>query len=230
MSDIVYPAGSGPFDALRRVDEQGEHWMAREIAEPLGYTWRGFTDAIERGRIALRVNGQNPDLHIEFRKTPSGTQGGRPGSDYRMTREGVYATIQGADPRKPEIAAAWAYFRVKTREAEALEQLTPAEILLRQAQQLVDQERRIRAVSSGLADVTARVDAIEGHTGWWIALAFAKRRGLPTDHPYLLRLGKRAAAIARAAGAEPVKTDSVVYGTVNSLPEWAWEQATGEIA
>ncbi|MEH1013063.1 BRO family protein [Micromonospora sp. CPCC 206060] len=112
----------------------------------------------------------------------------------------------------------------------ALEQLTPAEMLLRQAQQLVDQERRIRAVSSGLADVTARVDAIENRTGWWIALAFAKRQGLPTDHSYLLRLGKRAASIARAAGVEPVKTDSVVYGTVNSLPEWAWEQAAGEIA
>ncbi|XTZ16402.1 BRO-N domain-containing protein [Micromonospora echinospora] len=120
--------------------------------------------------------------------------------------------------------------QIRKTGAYAVEQLTPAEMLLRQAQQLVDQERRIRAVSSGLADVTARVDAIEGRTGWWIALAFAKRQGLPTDHSYLLRLGKRAAAIARAAGVEPVKTDSVVYGTVNSLPEWAWEQAAGEIA
>lgn len=229
--EVVHRAGSSPFDALRRFDEHGEHWMAREITEPLGYTWRRFTDAIERGRTALRVNGQDPDLHIRQRSEPSNGFGrAETRTDFRMTREGVYATIQGGDPRKPEIAAAWAYFRVRTREAEALEQLTPAEILLRQAQQLVDQERRIRAVSTGLADVTARVDAIEGRTGWWIALAFTKRRGLPTDHSYLLRLGKRAAAVARASGVEPVKTDSVVYGTVNSLPEWAWEQAAGEIA
>jgi len=123
MSDNLPEPTSGrsPFDALKRTDERGEHWSAREVAEPLGYTWRGFSDAIERGRIALGVNGQDPDIHIQRWKAPSNGVGrAETRTDYRMTREGVYATIQGADPRKPEIAAAWSYFRTKTREAEAL--------------------------------------------------------------------------------------------------------------
>lgn len=121
MSELEIRQGASPFDALKRTDEHGEYWSAREVAGPLGYTWRRFADAIERGRIALQANGQNPDEHIRSWTAPSKINGrgnGGPGLDYHMTREGVYATIQGGDPRKPEIAAAWAYFRAKTREAE----------------------------------------------------------------------------------------------------------------
>lgn len=119
MSELEIHGAGSPFDVLKRTDDRGEHWSAREVAGPLGYTWRGFTDAIERGRIALRVNGQDPDIHIQRWKAPSNGVGrAETRTDYRMTREGVYATIQGADPRKPEIAAAWSYFRTKTREAE----------------------------------------------------------------------------------------------------------------
>jgi DNA-damage-inducible protein D len=115
---------TNPFEAIRRMDHEGEHWTAREIVSPLGYTWRGFVDAIERARTALRVNGQDPDIHIRSWKAPSNgwSASGRAETrtDYRLTREGVYAIIQGGDPRKPEIAAGWAYFRAKTREAEVM--------------------------------------------------------------------------------------------------------------
>lgn len=40
--------------------------------------------------------------------------------DYRLTREGVHATIQGGDPSKPAVAAGWAYFRGMTRVAEGI--------------------------------------------------------------------------------------------------------------
>jgi hypothetical protein len=149
-----------PFDALRRADERGEFWLAREIVAPLGYTWRGFTDAVERGRTALRVNDQDPDQHIEFRKASSEIQVGRPGSDFRMTREGVYATIQGADPRKPQIAAAWAYFRVRTRQAEQAGGRAGRD--LQRLQDLVVGVRRLQVATAGLA---ARLDVIEQRTG-----------------------------------------------------------------
>lgn len=124
MAELAIPQHPGsPFDALRRLDADGEHWMAREVNGPLTYTWRGFTDAIERGRIALRTNGQDPDIHIkEWNKPSNGFGRGRTQTDYRLTREGVYAIIQGGDPRKPEIAAAWAYFRTRTRQAELIPQ------------------------------------------------------------------------------------------------------------
>lgn len=121
MSNHLTPSIASPFDALRKVDAQGEFWLARELMSPLGYeSWRRFEEAIERGRAALAANEQDADVLIAGLTAPAnGVGAGATRSDYRMTREGVYATIQGADPRKPEIAAAWSYFRTKTREAEA---------------------------------------------------------------------------------------------------------------
>lgn len=122
-----------PFDSIRRVDERGEYWLARELVAPLGYTnWRRFADAIDRARVALSTNREDPNVHIERLTPPSNGRGAAsPRDDYRLTRYGVYATIQGADPRKPEIAAGWAYFRVRTREAEVQAELDELEVARR---------------------------------------------------------------------------------------------------
>lgn len=143
MTSIISATCNAMFDKLRHEDENGEFWWARELAEPLGYTWRRFTDAIERARIAIDVNGEEPDIHIHGWTQPSnqGRGAGATRTDYRVTRYGAYAIIQGGDPRKPEIAAGWAYFRVKTREAEVKEKLTPAGMLMEMAQQFLAQER-----------------------------------------------------------------------------------------
>ena len=45
------------FDALRREDERGEFWSARDLMPALGYgaDWRNFAAAIDRAR-ATAVN------------------------------------------------------------------------------------------------------------------------------------------------------------------------------
>src|SRR5699024_6839942 len=45
-------------------------------------------------------------------------------ADYELSRFAAYLAVMNGDPRKPEIAAAQAYFAVKTREAET--QTAPA--------------------------------------------------------------------------------------------------------
>src|SRR5262249_6152872 len=77
---------------------------------------------------------------------------------------------------------------------------------------------QLAGLTGSVADVAARVHAIEGHTGWWTALGYAKRYGLRTDHPYLVRLGARASAIGRHAGVEPVKMDNAVSGRATQSP------------
>lgn len=146
-----------PFDKIRREDHEGEHWTARDLVSPLSYTWRRLVDAIERARTAFRVNGQDPDIHIRCLTTPSNdrsaTGRAETRTDYRLTREGVYATIQGGDPRKPEIAAGWAYFRQRTRQAELAPQAS--------APKLDPDLQRIFDLTVGMQQTRDEVKAIE---------------------------------------------------------------------
>jgi hypothetical protein len=68
------------------------------------------------------------------------------------------------DPRKAEIAYAQTYFAIKTHEAETQQAAPPksqAEMLLIYAQQLVDQEQRVKAVEARVRQIEQRsIDAV----------------------------------------------------------------------
>ncbi|MET9339211.1 BRO family protein [Nonomuraea sp. NPDC003804] len=124
MSEISLPSGS-PFDAIKRVDEQGEYWSARELMPLLGYRkWDKFEDSIERARVSIETMGMDPDAEASRHREASGRTR-QVGANYRLTRHGAYITAMNGDVRKPEIAAAQAYFAVKAREAESGRQVAP---------------------------------------------------------------------------------------------------------
>src|SRR6266487_5216701 len=57
---------SSPFDAIRRVDEQGrEYWNARDLARLLGYRqYTNFTGAIHKAEIACKESGEGVPDHF----------------------------------------------------------------------------------------------------------------------------------------------------------------------
>lgn len=128
MNEISVPGSGSPFDAIRHVDDDGEHWSARELQPLLGYNvWRDFANAIDRARLACRNSGADPTRHFADARKIKGS--GPTAADFRVTRYGAYLIAMNGDPRKPEIAAAQTYFAVKTREAE----VTPARPVLPQS-------------------------------------------------------------------------------------------------
>lgn len=125
MSDNITRAlgTQSPFDEIRRVSDVGaEYWSARELMPLLGYgaDWRNFAAVIEKATIAASNQGENPD-RLFGGVTEKGA--GRPREDFHLSRFACYLVAMNGDPRKPEVAAAQAYFAIRTREAETA---TPA--------------------------------------------------------------------------------------------------------
>lgn len=123
MITNTHPTTS-PFDQIRQTRDDGtEFWSARDLAGALSYDqWRNFDAAIDRAHVAI-VNQQGWDAannHIAgaSKMVTVGSGAVRTVVDYQLTRFGAYMTVMNGDPRKPEVAAAQAYFAVKTREAE----------------------------------------------------------------------------------------------------------------
>lgn len=127
-----------PFDQIKRTDEHGEYWSARDLMPLMGYpAWREFAAVIDRSKLAATNQGLVADdlFGVDPKKTS-----GRPREDYRLTRFAAYLVAMNGDPRKPEVAAAQAYFAVRTRQAET-SSTTVAELSRRDlARMIIDAE------------------------------------------------------------------------------------------
>lgn len=106
-----------PFDRIKQTREDGsEFWSARDLMPLLGYPeWREFQPAI--GRAMTTAQNQGHIVDNLFGVNPEKTAG-RPRENFHLTRFAAYLVAMNSDPRKPEVAAAQAYFAIKTREAE----------------------------------------------------------------------------------------------------------------
>lgn len=113
----VNGSNNSPFDSIKSTRPDGsEYWSARELMPMLGYDrWENFAQAIDRAKIAAEVQGHTTaDLFRGITKKGAG----RPQQDCELSRFACYLVAMNGDPRKPEIAAAMAYFAIRTREAE----------------------------------------------------------------------------------------------------------------
>ncbi|MFD0841180.1 phage antirepressor KilAC domain-containing protein [Williamsia serinedens] len=97
----------------------------------MGYpTWQHFEPVVERAKVAAHNQGFNVRTLFTVNREKSG---GRPRTDYLLTRFAAYLVAMNGDPRKTEVAAAQSYFAVKTREAEIARpvEMTREELLAR---------------------------------------------------------------------------------------------------
>ncbi len=122
-----------PFDAIRRVDEDGnEYWSARELGKLLGYTtnFRNFKPAIEKAKEACKKSGYTVSDHFaEVRNMIATGKGAkRPTDDYQLSRYACYLLVENADSSKPIVALGQTYFAFQTRRQEIADELALANL------------------------------------------------------------------------------------------------------
>ncbi len=140
--DLVGSVHASPFDAIRRVDEQGnEYWSAREIYKILGYTeWRNFHNVVVRRAIkACEENGQDASDHFvqSYKMVALGSGGQRKTEDILLSRYAAYLVVMNGDPKLPVVAMGQNYFARRTRsdEIRSIEELPEDQLrLIRRSQ------------------------------------------------------------------------------------------------
>lgn len=167
MSAIIphnHDDNASPFDVIRRTDESGEWWSARDLMPLLGYRrWEDFRNAIERARLSIGNTGQDADPHASERSEPIGKT---ERVNYRLTRYGAYMAAMNGDVRKEPVASAQTYFAVQTHRAEMAQASGP--VLPQNYEEalsaLLDQTRANRELAS-------RVGELESDNRSWTILA-----------------------------------------------------------
>ena len=180
------------FDQYSNTDENRvEYWLARDIMKPLGYTqWRNFETTIKRAMVSCETAKTPVQNHFaEVSKMVSlGSGSTRKLKDYKLTRYACYLIAQNGDPRKDEIALAQAYFAIKTRTQELIEQRVAEIQRLQSRKALSETEKQLASVvfergvdSRGFARIKSQGDRalFGGHD----TKAMKKRLGVSDRKP-----------------------------------------------
>lgn len=113
------------FESLKHFNEYGQEcWYARELSKVLDYKdFRNFELIIFKAMENCKTSGHDPADHFgEFTEmVPIGSNAKRGFPSYQLSRYACYLTILNADVSKPIIAHGKAYFAVKTRQQELIE-------------------------------------------------------------------------------------------------------------
>ncbi|WP_054372453.1 phage antirepressor KilAC domain-containing protein [Rhodococcus rhodochrous] len=181
MSDLILPAdlptGQSPFDSIRQLRADGtEFWSARDLMPLLGYDkWERFEDAIDRAIASMVAQGHSADTNASRLREPIAKTYR---INFHLSRFACYLIAMNGDPRKPEVAAAQAYFAIRTREAETrAPALTGPELL---AHAVIEAQQMLAQKDEKIAELEPRAqiaDELMNAEGLYTLQAAAKALG-----------------------------------------------------
>ena len=210
-----------PFEKIKRISEDGyEYWSARDLYKLLEYSeYRHFLPVIDKVKEALISLGEDIDNHIEdmLDMVGIGSRATRELESLKLSRFACYIAVQNADPSKTNVALGQAYFAIKTRQKELLEEdekrLIQSEedskrLLLREQMRKHNKQLAEAAKDAGINEpIDYAIFQNYGYKGLYGGLdrqAIHKRKGLKKSQDILDHMGSTelAANLFRATQTE----------------------------
>jgi DNA-damage-inducible protein D len=216
------------FDSIRQVSVYGaEYWSARDLAPLLGYDkWERFDGAIKRAMTACHQVGQVVENHFPSagKMVTLGSGSQREVKDYFLSRFACYVVAQNGDPRKPEIAAAQAYFATATREYE-IQQLEAEQDKRLQLREQISENNKALADAARRAGVLSPNFGVfqeAGYQGLYGGLGVVdlkERKGISPKEDLLDRMGRQelAANDFRITQTEAKLRKEQIIGQTNAI-------------
>ena len=189
------------FENIKHVNEYGaEYWTARELQPVLEYVeWRKFKDVIAKAQKSCQTSGQAVSEHFgeaaKMINLPKGAV--REIEDFHLSRYACYLVAMNGDASKRAVALAQAYFAIKTRQQELIDNF--ANLSENQKRLAIRQE--MKRMNKALADtahaagVTTRLDYATFQNAGYLGLytlnqeQIHKRKGLAKGQKILDHMG-----------------------------------------
>jgi len=118
MENNLIPNSVPIFEQIKKEDEKGEYWLARELSPILGYVkYQNFKEVMTKAFEACKNSQQDTRNHFTRAVTmvKIGSNATREIDDVRLSRYACYLIVQNGDPAKEIIATGQTYFAVQTR-------------------------------------------------------------------------------------------------------------------
>lgn len=179
-----------------------------EIAELTGKQHKHVMEAIRTMEPAWeKVYGS------KFRLVDYTDKKGEKRPCYELNKtECLYIATKFNDEARAKLVLRWEELETKEQQIS----LSPAEILLRQAQALVNHEREMKRLTNELAEIKQRTTTDLKHS---TIVAYVSRNNIQLDVKRYGAIGKKASSLCQKRGIETSKVNDVRWGQVKVYPD-----------
>ena len=178
-----------------------------EIAELTGKQHKHVMEAIRTMEPAWQnVNGSN------FRLVDYTDKKGEKRPCYELNKtECLYVATKFNDEARAKLVLRW-----EELETEKQKDLSPAEYLLRQAQMMVENERRMKALENKVDEIEQRTTTDLKHS---TVVAYVSRNNINLDVKRYGAIGTKASNLCKKRGIETSKVNDPRWGSVKVYPD-----------
>jgi len=193
------------FGKIRTVEIDGEPWfVGKDISDALGY----------------QNGSRDIDRHVDEddRQIASISDGNQNRNTIVINESGIYALVFGSKLESAKRFKRWITSEVlpairKTGSYQT-EQLSELQILVRAAQHLEEQERKMKEFDNRLNQIEAK--SITSPVDYYTIAGFASVRKQKIDVNRANLIGRKAAKLSREYGYDIGKVSDPRYGSVNT--------------